>query len=98
MLQLWALFSVTLWRILIAFMHLLKSNPTAPNQKVLTSWYGHFNLGLIGLKASSVALENKMQICNESVVIKDNHQRSATSLALHTNNLWHLAKPIAVFE
>lgn len=40
-------------------MHQLKSNPTAPNSNVLISWDGHFNLCLIGLKASDVALEEK---------------------------------------
>lgn len=40
-------------------MYQLKSNPTAPNSNVLISWGGHFNLYLIGLKASDVALEEK---------------------------------------
>lgn len=62
----------------------LKSNHAAPNSNVLISRDGHFNLRLIGLKASDGALEGgKMQICNESAVTKDNQQRSAVPPASH---------------
>lgn len=69
-----------------------------PNSNVLITWDGHFNLCLIGLKASDEALEEKKY--NAELQWKHSHQGQPPKVCYSTcfayQHVGHLAKPNVV--